>query len=234
MKTNNVTAVCVHGMWETSRFFQKWKPAIEEKMPVETIDLNTQGNPSFCFSDYKNDVQSKLKQINAEKIFLIGHSMGGLLVQTLEDKRIIGRGLVAPSAPQGTIGIRNLDLFFSLLRELKQLLSPLVKPTKFSCNRVGYNQHKKLGIPWNIEKCPPIPLITFLQVGLGIGTHTPKRENVHVVVGECDKLTPPSVAEMVASKHGGTLKVFPEHDHQSILHDTKVARYLVEKAMDSA
>jgi pimeloyl-ACP methyl ester carboxylesterase len=220
-------------MWETSRFFQRWKPVIEEKMPVKTIDLNPTCDSTFRFSDYKDQVRTDLKKIDAGKIFLIGHSMGGLLAQAADDERIVARGLVAPGAPKGIFGIRNWDLFFSLLRELYQLCHSLVKPTKFSANRVVYNQHKKLGIPWNIEKCPPIPLVTFLQVGLGISTEVPKRGNTHVVVGECDKLTPPSVAKWIALKHNATLKVFPNHDHISILNDTEVARYLVEKGIEN-
>ena len=237
MSQLGVKAVCIHGMWGTHRRFNTWKPVIEEYMPVKAIDYE-RSKRTIRYADCLRQVQKSIREIKADKIVLIGHSLGGLLAQAAEDSRIIARGLVSP-APPGNVfnGFGFLKRIFSKaglssLRQIDQVVTGTVRPTNDEAQKVICNRHKALGLDFDFNNSPRLSFRVYLEVAFGIGTSVPKRGNVHAVVGSDDFLTEPHDVEKVAQLHGGTFEKVQGQDHLSILQDTGVARRLMEKMLE--
>lgn len=236
MRTQRVVAFCIPGMWGTHERFNTWKPVIEEYMRVEAVDYE-RSKRSIRYADCLRQVQDFVQKINADKIFVIGHSLGGLLAQAVEDSRIVARGLVSPAPPRNVFsGFGFLKRVFSKagrssLRQIDQVPLGTVRPTNKEAERVVCNRHEVLGLEFDFNNSPRISLRTYLEVAFGIGTCVQKRDNVHVVVGGEDLLTEPDDVRKVAEMHNASFEEVPGHDHLSILSDKGVARMLIEKML---
>ena len=234
MRVNGATAVCIHGMWGTSKRFDTWKPVIEEHMPVRAIDLE-RSQRSIKYTDYVRQVEKFIQGINADKIFVIGHSMGGLLAQAAEDSRIVARGLVSPAPPNnifngfGFLKRVLTEAGLSSLRQIDQIFTRYSRPTNKEAERIICNKHKDLGLNFDFNEAQKLSIRVYLEVAFGIGTKVPKRENVHVVVGSDDLLTEPRDVKKVAELHDGTFEIIPGQDHISLTYNKGVARNLMEK-----
>jgi pimeloyl-ACP methyl ester carboxylesterase len=112
MSAKRPNVVMIHGAFCGAWAFEPWKPLFEKQgFAVHTPDLRYHdcgrhppkelGTTSLL--DYAGDLERLLKAIG-EPVFLIGHSMGGLLAQMLA-ARMKPRGIacIAPSAPYGIL-----------------------------------------------------------------------------------------------------------------------------------
>ena len=227
-----VTAVFIHGMWGTSKGLGPLAERISKVTEVKSIDLDRSNPEKLRFQDFINQVERFINNISG-KVILIGHSMGGLLAQTVgtprkgshvsEDK-IAGRILLAPAAPRGILQVRNWEQIRSIITQLPQRFKPTNKPSPEVAERLIFNQHKALGIEWDPNSFQDLPTLVFHDVFCGV--YAPRREKTEILVGEDDLITPPSIQNKTAAYHKTTLRKFPGHDHMSILKDNTVGAHV--------
>ncbi|MGA2092080.1 MAG: alpha/beta hydrolase [Sedimentisphaerales bacterium] len=94
----DVTLIFVHGWCCDSRYWREQVPVFEKKYRVVTMDLAGHGNSGhnrkiYSVDNYGQDVKAVIEAIDAKKVIVIGHSMGGEIVveaTRLEPNRVIG------------------------------------------------------------------------------------------------------------------------------------------------
>ena len=227
IKTSSVlpTIVFCHGMWEKRENLKRWHQSFEERgYPVEAIELDRTNISQRRFIDDHNQFKRFVTDIDADEIIPIGHSKGGLLVQSLpEDPRIVMRILVASAAPKGIFPIDNFTQVISLLAQLDQFFSRTARPTSYWAKKIVTNTNPSQG--WDVENCPPESLRTFHEVFWGISV--PKGKNVHVVAGAEDLLIPLRVQREIADYHNALTDTTFYGDHFSLCQSAQVAEHLV-------
>ncbi len=225
MKTEAVLSV---GMWSTGRHLQPLKQRLEaENIPVHIIEFDRSNLKKMRASDYARQYRSFFEARREQdiKFLTISHSMSTIYNQLADDSRIITRILMSP-AP--VLGIGEPPITFSEAVErastLPMFLSSTLKPDKKLAEKFAVNCHAKQGLPWDLD-VPPESRKTLFDIVCGI--KVPKRENVHVIVGEEDKLTPQRIARALNRYHNGnsspgTIHLFPRNDHYSVLQTKEV------------
>jgi pimeloyl-ACP methyl ester carboxylesterase len=94
----DITLVFVHGWSCDSRYWREQVPYFAKKYQVVTLDLAGHGNSGqdrqvYSLESFAQDVNAVIRQLDAKKVILIGHSMGGEIVAkaaTLMPGRVIG------------------------------------------------------------------------------------------------------------------------------------------------
>lgn len=106
--SGNVTLLFVHGWSCDSRYWREQVPYFAGKYRVVTMDLaghghSGQGRKIYSVESFGQDVNAVMKDIDAKKVILIGHSFGGEI--TAEAARL---------APGRVIGIIGVDTLHNL------------------------------------------------------------------------------------------------------------------------
>jgi len=123
--------IFIHGMWFNSsvwkNFIEYFKARNYECKAVnlkEGFDLR-----QVCFTDYVDKVAS----LATKDDVLIGHSMGGLIVQKVAEQKEIKGGIAICSAPPKGIKFRNTSLFLYSLKFLSKIITkkPIMPDKKF-------------------------------------------------------------------------------------------------------
>ncbi len=119
--------ILIHGMFgspvQWNKFLEYFK---ERNIKAKAIEYKKSLKASFM--DYVNEV-AKI----AENEIIIGHSMGGLIVQKVAEMVNIKAGIAIGSAPPKEIKFSNLSLAFFSLRYLPKILfkKPFIPSYKF-------------------------------------------------------------------------------------------------------
>ena len=133
--------VFVHGMWTNKWVWENLISYFEKRgYECTAVDLKKEFDlKKTYFSDYVN----KVKAIVGKNDVLIGHSLGGLIVQKIaEDSKIKGGIALCPAAPKG-IRYPN-KIILSSLRYLPQtIIKKPVKPSLSFAQRYFLNSIDK-------------------------------------------------------------------------------------------
>ena len=94
----DVTLLFVHGWCCNSGYWREQVPVFEKKYKVVTMDLAGHGKSGhsrkiYSVDSYGQDVSAVMEDLDAKKVIVIGHSMGGEIVveaTRLESNRVIG------------------------------------------------------------------------------------------------------------------------------------------------
>lgn len=127
--SGETTLVFVHGWSCDSRYWQKQLPVFSKKYRVVVFDLAGHGHSGLSRVNYRmsyfgEDVKAVTEAVGAERVILIGHSMGGAVI--VEAARLM---------PDRVIGLIGVDTFnnveFPATSEIiKNMLAPLEKNFK--------------------------------------------------------------------------------------------------------
>ncbi len=124
--------VFVHGWSCDSRYWRAQIPYFSPKYRMVLVDLAGHGHSGSERSDYTmqsfgEDVRAVVEAVGAEKVILIGHSMGGIVIA--EAARLM------PEKVLGLIGVDTLeDLEYPLSAEGKeQMLAPFREDFPIAC-----------------------------------------------------------------------------------------------------
>ena len=108
----------IHGMYVTAASWQPWLDRAKAAgIGVKTIewpghegtasDLRGSIRPELCNLNYGELVDLHAQAIGDEDTVLVGHSIGGLLVQSLLARGVGAAGVaICPAPPQGTLSLR--------------------------------------------------------------------------------------------------------------------------------
>lgn len=100
------TIVLLHGFCGSTEYWQKVVQPLQEKYHIVLMDLRGHGEStfngeSFDLEDLANDVNQLLNELNIEKVYLFGHSLGGYVTLSFAEKyadKLLGFGLIHSTA----------------------------------------------------------------------------------------------------------------------------------------
>lgn len=119
----DISLVFVHGWCCDSRYWDLQVPALSSKYKVITIDLAGHGHSGidrkiYTMDLFGDDVIAVIKKLNAKKVILIGHSMGGAVIAE-----------AAKKSPDSVIGLIGVDTLHNVeTKYTNEQLSALVDP----------------------------------------------------------------------------------------------------------
>lgn len=118
------TLVFVHGWSCDSRYWRRQIPFFAGKYGVVTIDLAGHGHSGlqrnrYTMASFGQDVKAAVDAVGADKVILIGHSMGGAIVAQ-----------AAMQMPEKVIGIVGVDTLHDVAypmtsKELEEMIKPM-------------------------------------------------------------------------------------------------------------
>ncbi|MDM5155194.1 alpha/beta hydrolase [Bacillus sp. DX1.1] len=84
-KGNGTPILFIHGVWMSSRFFQKQMPYFSEKYRSISVDLRGHGQSSHVetghtISTYAHDLHAFIEALSLKNVILVGWSMGAFVV----------------------------------------------------------------------------------------------------------------------------------------------------------
>ncbi len=200
--------VFIHGMWCNGsiwkNFIEYFKARNYECKAVnlkEGFDLR-----HVCFMDYVDKVAS----IVGKEDVLIGHSMGGLIVQKMAEQKRIKGGVAICSAPPKGIEHSNLTMKLHSLRFLPRIImnKPVKPDIKFVQNFVANCIDKeKIEKIW--DKIEPEAAKVAYELATGkIAVDEKKiRCPLLFIATKNDKASPPSMVEKIAKKYNAEFVV---------------------------
>ncbi len=128
----DLTLVFVHGWSCDARYWRAQVPYFERKYKVVTVDLaghghSGSGRSHYTMKAFGEDVAAVVRAMDARKVILIGHSMGGIVMA--EAARLM------PDRVLGLIGVDTLqNIEYPMTRdELEKMTAPLKEDFKTGC-----------------------------------------------------------------------------------------------------
>lgn len=209
-------AVFIHGAGGGSWEWGFWLPLFEDASwrPI-TDDLKAaqEGAKHTLLADYVNQINDCPSGCDADRLVLIGASMGGILAlkaaETMKPDAII---LINSIAPAG-IGEPNRKQFAPIVEWLNSPLQETRDAMPDSDEETILLAHRL----WRDESGAVLN-----EIYSGINVELPKCPLL-VIVGAEDTDVPPSVGQEIAAKYGGDLMVFAGMSHLGPLLGTKAA-----------
>lgn len=136
----DVTLVFVHGWAGDSRYWKNQIPYFAKKYRVVAIDSAGQGHSEqtrgvYTLEAFGKDVKAVVDDVNATKVILIGHSMGGGVIaeaaKLMPDKVIGLVGVDTLQNVEGRMAKDEIDKIVAGLRkdfkgEVKQFVTPML------------------------------------------------------------------------------------------------------------
>lgn len=121
-----ITLVFVHGWNCDSRYWRKQIPYFSNKYQVVALDLAGHGHSAIdrvthTMESFAYDVKAVVDAVNADKVVLIGHSMGGHIIvraARLMPKRVIG--LIAVDTLQDVEAFFPEEQFKAILKSFQE------------------------------------------------------------------------------------------------------------------
>ncbi len=229
------TIVMIHGMWCGGWCWENYKRYFEGKgyqcitPTLRFHDMAPKGLPNpqlgtTSLLDYVGDLEKEIHQLDALPI-LMGHSMGGLLVQILGSRRLTkALVLLTPASPGGINALSPLMIrsFWSGLRKW----GFWKKPMRQTFNEAAYSvlqllplkERKQIFGRFVYESGRAACEIGFWFLDRKGASRVDEAKiacPVLVVAGGQDRITPASVVQKVAAKYRAvsTYKEFPNHAH---------------------
>jgi pimeloyl-ACP methyl ester carboxylesterase len=165
--------------------------------------------------DHITDVSAVFRALNNP--VLIGHSLGGLIVQKLAE-RFDPPAVVAlcPAPPRGIFAMKSLGPFLAVIRHSPEiLLGRSVIVSEDEANRLILNQ-----IPPAEKKAlyyKGLPQSGRLLLELTVGSLAVDASKVHcpmlIIAGSEDKMTPPETVQKIALKYQADFREYTGFAH---------------------
>ncbi len=229
-KSHSPALLLVHGAWHGAWCWEaKFAPWLRAQgLRVETINLPGHGKAGpqrigwQSVSDYVDAVEAKMQAIG-EPVVVVGHSMGGFVVQKLMERRpagLAGAGLVAAATPRGVLGVvshllmtRPLDFVrANLALDLYHLVrTPELAGALFYSPQMPAEEANGYWKKLNNES-----FRAFLDM---LGLAAPRASKADpalpkwVVGGELDAIFPPKIVERTARDYNTSAKIYPGMGH---------------------
>jgi pimeloyl-ACP methyl ester carboxylesterase len=232
---NSKTIVLIHGLFMNAKSWQPWKVYFEKagynvvvpEYPFhsgEPADLRKQlpeGLRKLDLTAVIAYLEGEIKKL-PEKPILVGHSIGGLLVQILINKGLGERGVsIDPAPPKGVFTIKWSFLKANLptINPFKgnSVFLPSVKWFHYAfCNTLTMAETQKIYDTYLVPEARNIPRETTKKAGKidFAKPHAP----LLIIAGEKDNIIPPSLNKKNWSKYSDKgsvtdFKEFPGRSH---------------------
>ncbi len=225
----------IHGMCVNSEYWEHWIEYFQNRgftcfapawplrdQPVANLRASHPDKQlgTLTLKDIRNFYENYIQQMS-ETPLLIGHSMGGLLVQLLLNRGFgIGAVAIHSAPPQGVISLK-----WSFLKSIFPMISIIKRNTPFimsfkqfqysNVNTLPLNQQRELYEKYIVPESPKIPLgsITYGRIDFK-KTHPP----LLLTAGGMDNIIPASINKSNFKKYKSAVsktdyKEFKNHTH---------------------
>lgn len=216
----------VHGYFATAAVFRDWLPFFAERgMPAYALNLRGRAGSrpgtdlgKATISDFVDDVAAVARHL--DRPIVIGHSMGGLLVQCLAAQGLAhAAGLITPAPPRG-ISVLSPPLVLRQLKYLPAILaSRLVRPSLRDLNALVLNHVPPDQRAAVVRELVPDSGSAGRDMSIS-GVQVDARRvrcPVFVVGADDDHFIPPPVVRRVASRYGAPMQTMVGRGHMLIL-----------------
>ncbi len=217
----------LHGMWGGSWMWDNYLGFFAER-GYTCYALNLRGHHGskpvadigrVPFADYVLDGRDVVAALGNP--ILVGHSMGGLLVQKLAEL-LAPPAVVAltPAAPRGIFPLCTLELARLSLKHFHEfLLSRPITPTFDEADVLLFGRIPPSERRQAFERLvPESGRMTFDIAVAGVPVDARRvRSPMLVVAGREDRITPTNMVTKIARKYGAELHVYDDHAHMVLL-----------------
>lgn len=197
--------VFIHGMWSSADVWQNFIDYFKKRnfeckaiSLKENIDLK-----KASFMDYVNKVGNAIDKDD----ILIGHSMGGLIVQKMAEKGIGGGVAICSAPPKGV----KMDIKIASLKFLpKIIMKKPFKPDykfvkKYILNCVDEEEARKIYEEMDIDSS--IVAYEIAMNKIEVDEKRVKCPLLFIAVKE-DKISPPQMVEKIARKYNADYRLY--------------------------
>ncbi|TGK33211.1 alpha/beta hydrolase [Leptospira gomenensis] len=229
--SENVPILFVHGAWHGAWCWKEnFVPYFQKAgFDVYSLDLRGHGkspNPgSFRWNsirDYADDVREVLDQL-PDSTVLIGHSMGGFVVQKFLETRSVPKAVLLASVPPHGVFRITFELllkhpirFFRMIGTLS--LFPIVEEPKLAQELLFSKSLSEEKAFYYASLIQNESFLAFLDMLL---FRLPKTKRIKtpflVLGGEKDRLFPPWEVKRTAKLYGAEAEIFPNMGHDMML-----------------
>jgi pimeloyl-ACP methyl ester carboxylesterase len=233
-RTSRAPLLLVHGMAAGAWHFERWQPFLAAHgWPTYAVDLRGHGasRPAADLGrvsvlDYVEDAREAMADVahrhGGARPALIGHSMGGLVVQKLAESSAPSAVVLLCSAPPRGISVASLAL---LKRQMRwRYLRPMVRSAPIvgtSSDLRALSTERIDDATWDaiFPRFVPESGRAGREISLGAVPVDAARVRcpVLVVTTADDRFVVPRVARRIARKYGATLREVPGHGHLLLL-----------------
>ena len=195
----------IHGMWSSpiqwNEFINYFK---DREIKAVAIEYKKKNNASFM--DYVKEVAKV-----ARGEIIIGHSMGGLIVQKVAEMVDIRAGIAIGSAPPRGIKFNNIGLTIHALRYLPSIIvrKPFTPSYKFVRKYLLNCVDEKRARQVYESLLPESPIAAYEIFMNKIDVDANKiKSPLFFMAGKNDKVAPPELEEKIAKKYNAKLSLY--------------------------
>jgi len=217
----------VHGLWGGAWNWENYLGFFAERgYPAYALDLRGHSGSKpmpdiskISIQDYITDVRVVAEELGNP--VLVGHSMGGLLVQKLAELRQSPAAiLINPAAPRGIFAVRTGPLLKTSLRHLPEfllgrpLLPNFAEAQELLLNNLSLDQQQQL-----FARFVPEPGRLILEIALlGLPVNAQNITSPLLVIGcSADNITPVAMVRKIAQKYRAEMWECPGFAHMCLL-----------------
>lgn len=213
----------LHGMWEGAWFWEGWLDVFARRgWRGRAIDLRGHGDSKpvadlgkVRFAEYLEDALGAAREIGNP--VLVGHSMGGLLVQKMAEMLDPPAAVaVTPAAPRGIFALSTWTITKMAGRHLHEILfgkvlaPPFEEMQQLLFNRLPPERQREVFE----SQHPESGRQTFDVAVVGVKVDAARVTAPLLVVGaEDDRITPTKTVRKIAAKYGAEYREYPGHAH---------------------
>ncbi len=218
----------LHGAWHGPWCWQDWAGRLAEK-GYHTCRLELPGHgdepwdlPAVTsLADYGRVVIKAVAQMG--RPILVGHSMGGWLVQKILETYDLPAVLVAPLPGSGLSLARAVRFLAQHLGAAAPVLAgkPFAVPDMAAARRLFYHQLDQARLQETFQRLVPEPARAFWDMGLGLvrARPAPGRQPRLLLAAGRDYFFPPAQMQALARRLGAEFRLLPEHPHNLFIED---------------
>ena len=194
----------IHGMWgspdQWNEFLEYFK---ERNIKAKAIDYKKKEKAGIMY--YVNEVAK-----HAKNEILVGHSMGGLIVQKVAEMVDIKAGIAIGSAPPKGIKFGNVSLFLSSIHYIPAiLLNRPFKPSykfvkKYIMNCIDEERAREIYEKFGYES--PRAAYEIFMGKVGVNERKIKAPLLFIA-GKYDRIAPAKLEEKIARKYNAELNI---------------------------
>lgn len=227
-RAKGVSLLFVHGMWGGSWYWANYLTAAAEA-GWEAWAINLRGhhgsrpvpNPGrVSVLDYVQDVLDCLRRLG--EVVLVGHSMGGLIVQKVAEAGGVSAAVALTSAaPRGILVLR-----WPVLARMVKYLAPIFGNRAFLASRADADALVLNQLPvdrqaWAYEQFVPESGRAARELAFGLIAVDEARVRCPLLVvgAERDTITPAAVQRRIARKYGADYREAAGHGHMLMLEE---------------
>jgi alpha-beta hydrolase superfamily lysophospholipase len=221
----------VHGAWHGAWCWEKYFLPYFAKKGFESHAVSLRGHGKSTsdknlkwtrITDYVDDLENAINKLEWKPI-LVGHSMGGLIVQKyLEDHTVPGAVLLAPVPTHGvwrtTLKIASRHFYLFIKANLTMSLYPLVGSKKMARELFFSSDMTPEELESYSDQLQDESYLGFLDM-LAFNLPNPKKVATNMLVLGAENDTIFSVGEMekTANAYDAKCEIFPDMAHDMML-----------------